>query len=325
MCVEYRKLGKWGIQVSELSFGSWITFGSELDVNSVKECMKCAFDNGINFFDNAEVYANGSSEMLMGEAFRLFPREEIVASTKIFWGGKSPNSVGLSWKHLVEGTKRSLKRLQLDYVDLLFCHRPDPNTPIEETVRAMNHIIQSGLAFYWGTSEWSRPQIEEAHQIATVNHLIPPAMEQPQYNLFHRYRVEKEYLPLYENFGMGTTIWSPLDSGILTGKYNEGIPAGSRLHTHNWLKEHLSQYKIEKVKKLQKIAEKLDASAAQLAIAWCLKNPHVSTVLLGATQISQIEHNLKAIHVKHLITDEILKEINELFSQDDLHLGAPQT
>lgn len=314
--MEYRKLGKWGIQVSELSFGSWITFGSELDVNSVKECMKFAFDNGVNFFDNAEVYANGVSEMLMGEAFKLFPREEVVASTKIFWGGKNPNSVGLSWKHLVEGTKRSLKRLQLDYVDLLFCHHPDPNTPIEETVRAMNHIIQSGLAFYWGTSEWSRPQIEEAHQIATVNHLIPPAMEQPQYNLFHRYRVEKEYLPLYENFGMGTTIWSPLDSGILTGKYNEGIPSGSRLHTHNWLKESLTQYKIEKVKKLQKIADKLNASAAQLAIAWCLKNPHVSTVLLGATQISQIEHNLKAVALKHLITDEILKEINDLFSQE---------
>jgi len=314
--MEYRKLGKHGIQLSELSFGSWITFGSELDIEGAKDCMKFAFDNGMNFFDNAEVYANGASEMLMGEALKLFPREEIVASTKIFWGGKSVNCNGLSWKHLVEGTKRSLKRLQLDYIDLLFCHRPDPNTPIEETVRAMNFLIQSGLIFYWGTSEWSRQQIEEAHQVATLHHLIGPAMEQPQYNLFHRYRVEHEYRPLYEHYGMGTAIWSPLDSGILTGKYNEGIPQGTRLHQHNWLRDHLSQFKIEKVKRLEKIATKMGVSTAQLAIAWCLKNPHVSTVILGASQVSQIQHNLKALSVKSLLTDEIIAEINVLFGPE---------
>jgi voltage-dependent potassium channel beta subunit len=312
--MEYRKLGKHGIRLSELSLGSWITFGAELDLNGAKECMKYAFDLGINFFDNAEVYGNGVSELLMGEALKMFPREEVVVSTKIFWGGKSVNSTGLSWKHLVEGTKASLKRLELEYVDLLFCHRPDPKTPIEETVRAMNHIIQAGHAFYWGTSEWTCSQIEEAHQIATLNHLIGPSMEQPQYNLFSRYRVEREYLPLYENYGMGTTTWSPLDSGILTGKYNEKIPPGSRLHTHNWLKEHLSAFKVEKVKKLQKIAETMGCSSAQLALAWCLKNPNVSTVILGASQVSQIEHNLKAIQVKHELTEAVLKEINTIFS-----------
>ncbi len=312
--MEYRKLGKWGIQLSELSFGSWITFGADLDSSGVKECIKFAFDNGINFFDNAEVYSNGASEMLMGDVLQLFPREEIVVSTKIFWGGKGPNSIGLSWKHLIEGAKNSLKRLQLDYVDLLFCHRPDPNTPVEETVRAMNHLIQQGLVFYWGTSEWSRSQIEEAHQIATLNHLIPPAMEQPQYNLFHRYRVEKEYASLYDSVGMGTTIWSPLDSGILTGKYNEGIPEKSRLHNHNWLQEHLSYTKVEKVRKLQKIADQLSASCAQLAIAWCLKNPHVSSVILGASQVSQIKHNLKAVQLKAHLTDEIMQQIDAIFS-----------
>jgi voltage-dependent potassium channel beta subunit len=314
--MEYRRLGKWGIQLSELSFGSWITFGAELDLNGARECIKFAFDNGINFFDNAEVYANGASELLMGQVLELFPREEIVVSTKIFWGGKGVNSTGLSWKHLVEGTKNSLKRLRLDYVDLLYCHRPDPNTPIEETVRAMNFIIQKGMAFYWGTSEWSRQQIDEAHQIAALHHLIPPAMEQPQYNLFHRHRVEKEYLPLYENYGMGTTIWSPLDSGILTGKYNDGIPEGSRLYSHNWLKDNLSSFKIEKVKKLQKIADKLGASTAQLSLAWCLKNPHVSSVIMGATQVAQIQHNLKAISLKYSLTDEIMREIDKLFSSE---------
>ena len=312
--MEYRKLGKWGIQLSELSFGSWITFGSTLDLTGVRECLKVAFDHGVNFFDNAEAYANGISEMLMGDVIQFFPRDEIVTSTKIFWGGKSVNSIGLSWKHLVEGTKRSLKRLGLEYVDLLFCHRPDPNTPIEETVRAMNHIIQSGMAFYWGTSEWSRAQIEEAHQIALLHHLIPPSMEQPQYNLFHRTRVEQEYLPLYEKYGMGITTWSPLSSGILTGKYNEGIPEGSRLYRNNWLKEHLNTAKIEKIGKLQKLAHELGVSSAQLSIAWCLKNPHVSTVILGASQVSQLEHNLQAIHVKKMITDALYAEINTIFA-----------
>jgi len=311
--MEYRRLGKWGLQLSELSFGSWVTFGETLDVNGAKECMKAAFDAGINFFDNAELYANGASEMLMGEALRLFCRDEIVVSTKIFWGGNSPNQTGLCWKHLVEGTKRSLKRMNLDYVDLLFCHRPDPHTPIEETVRAMNHIINQGWAFYWGTSEWSREQIEDAHHFARENHLIGPSMEQPQYNLFCRKRVEEEYLPLYSQYGMGTTIWSPLDSGILTGKYNEGLPPGSRLFRHEWLRENLTQTKIEKVKKLQKLATKIGATTTQLAIAWCLQNPHVSTVILGASDLKQLEHNLGAIRVKKEMSETLVKELDALF------------
>jgi len=313
--MEYRKLGKWGIKVSELSLGSWITFGAALDLDEATKCMKYAFDHGVNFFDNAEVYGNGTSEILMGKVLPLFPREEVVVSTKIFWGGSSVNSIGLSWKHLVEGTKNSLKRLNLDYVDLLFCHRPDPHTPVEETVRAMNYLIQAGLVFYWGTSEWSREQIEEAYEIAMIHHLIPPAVEQPQYNLFHRSRVEHEYQPLYENFGMGLTTWSPLDSGILTGKYNDGIPDNSRLAAHNWLKDHLSSFKIDKVKKLKKIADGLGISTAQLAIAWCLKNRHVSSVILGATSVEQVEHNLKAAEVKHQLTEEVMQELNALFRE----------
>jgi voltage-dependent potassium channel beta subunit len=314
--MQYRRLGKWGIQLSELSFGSWITFGEELDIDGVKECMRWAFDQGVNFFDNAELYGNGASELLMGEAVREYRREELVISTKIFWGGKAVNSTGLSYKHLIEGTKRSLGRLRLDYVDLLFCHRPDPHTPIEETVWAMNHLINSGLVFYWGTSEWPADLIEQAHLFCEKNHLIPPVMEQPQYNLFNRSRVEKEYAPLYEKRGMGTTIWSPLDSGILTGKYNEGIPKGTRLDRHEWLRENLSPFKIEKVKKFGKIAAELSCSCSQLAIAWCLKNPRVSTVILGASNLEQLKHNMEALRVKDAITDGHLAEINALFSQE---------
>lgn len=312
--MEYRRLGKWGLQVSELSLGSWITFGSTLDINSVKEIMKDAFDQGVNFFDNAEVYGSGASEMLMGEALKQFPRSECVVSTKIFWGGNKPNSIGLSWKHLVEGTKHSLQRLDLDYVDILYCHRPDPNTPIEETVRAMDHIIKSGLSFYWGTSEWSKEQIQEAHHFAEKYGCNLPAVEQPQYNLFHRYRVEKEYATLTKDHGMGLTIWSPLDSGILTGKYNEGIKKDSRLDRHKWLRDQLTEFKIQKVKQLQNIAEKLKVSCTQLAIAWCLKNPRVSSVILGVTSKEQLLHNLEAISLKDRLTDEIMKEINGLFS-----------
>lgn len=307
--MEYRRLGKSGLKLSELSFGAWVTFGSELDINGVRKCIRTAIDAGINFFDNAETYGDGVAELLMGEVLKDYPRESLVLSSKIFWGGHGPNQTGLSWKHLVEGTKNSLKRLQIDYLDLLFCHRPDPSTPIEETVRAMDHLIRSGYVFYWGTSEWSAEDINQAHTIAKEIHAIPPLMEQPQYNLFHRERVEKEYLPLYQKYGLGTTIWSPLDFGILTGKYNSGIPDDSRLKNHPELQKSLTEDKIRKVQALTTIANELECSMAQLAIAWCLKNQHVSSVITGASRPAQLEENLQAAQVKQQLTAEVMQKI----------------
>lgn len=307
--MEYRNLGKSGLKVSSLSFGSWITFGKNLDLDAARECMRIAYEAGVNFFDTAEVYANGIAEMILGELIKDYRRESLVISTKIFWGGNGPNDEGLSHKHLMEGLHNSLKRLQLEYVDLLFCHRPDPNTPIEETVRAMDILVRSGKIFYWGTSEWSASQIEEAHRIARQIGATPPLMEQPEYHLFHRNRVEEEYRPLYEKYGMGTTIWSPLDSGILTGKYNAGIPAESRLARESYLQQRLSSQKIEKVKKLGKIAEQLDCSLAQLAIAWCLKNPRVSTVITGASSSHQMQENLAALGVVRQISEDVRQQI----------------
>lgn len=304
--MEYRHLGKSGIKISALSFGSWITFGGNLDVQGVKQCMKVAHDNGVNFFDNAEAYANGASEFLMGEALKEYRRQELVISTKIFWGGRGINDTGLSWKHLVEGTKQSLKRMNLEYVDLLFCHRPDPLTPIEETVRAIDMLIKQGLVFYWGTSEWKASEIEAAFEIAYGINATPPTMEQPEYNLFKRNRVEEEYAPLYQKYGLGLTTWSPLDSGILTGKYNQGIPEHSRLHLHQELRNRLSDEKIAVVKKLEKIAKELDCTLSQLAIAWCLKNENVSSVITGASNPQQVEENMHAIHVKHQLTDQVM-------------------
>jgi voltage-dependent potassium channel beta subunit len=309
MTMEYRRLGKSGLKLSEISFGSWFTFGSNLDLDAARQLMKMAFDYGINFFDNAEVYANGASELIMGEVLRDFKREDLVVSTKIFWGGKGANAVGLSRKHLMEGTRNSLRRLQLSYVDLIYCHRPDTDTPIEETVRAMDAIIRSGAALYWGTSEWKRSQIEEAHQIAKQIGAIPPTMEQPEYNLFHRDRVEKEYASLYSEYGMGVTTWSPLSSGILTGKYNEGIPEKTRLAMHPEMRVLLTPEKIEKVKALALIARDLGCTLAQLAIAWCLKNTSVSTVLVGASNFQQLQDNLKATEVKRLLVPEVMKKI----------------
>jgi len=310
--MEYRKLGRAGIKLSELSFGSWITFGGSLDLTAVKQCMRLAFESGVNFFDNAEAYASGASEMLMGEALRDYRREDLVISTKIFWGGKGPNAGGLSWKHLVEGTRNSLRRLNLSYVDLLYCHRPDPETPIEETVRAMDYIVRSGLAFYWGTSEWSAEQIESAYLIAKEINAIPPTMEQPEYNLFHRDRVEREYLPLCEKKGLGLTTWSPLDSGILTGKYIAGIPKGTRLEQHPELKSRLTPDKISQVRALAGIADELNCSLAQLAIAWCLKNPYVSSVITGATNPHQVAENMQAVFVKHQLNEECMGKIEAI-------------
>lgn len=316
--MKYNKLGKSGLKVSEISFGSWLTFGNQLDTQLVKDTMKEAFKNGVNFFDNAEAYANGLSESLMGQALKEYRREDLIISTKIFWGGNGPNDKGLSRKHILEGTWNSLKRLQLNYVDLIFCHRPDPDTPIEETVYAMNYVINEGLAFYWGTSEWSADQIEQAFEIAEKRNLIAPTMEQPQYNMFVRDKVEKEFLDLFEKYHLGTTTWSPLASGLLTGKYNDGIPENSRLNKFKDIQEYLksnglfSDENIDRLKKLDKIAKNIDATMAQLAIAWILKNPNVSTVITGASSVNQVKENIKSVEIKEKLTDDIMNEIKNI-------------
>jgi len=318
--MEYRFLGKSGLKVSALSFGSWVTFGSQVGVDEAYEMMTAAYEAGVNFFDNAEAYNDGTAEVIMGEVIKRagWERESIVLSTKIFWGGEGPNDRGLSRKHIIEGLDASLDRLQVQYVDLLFAHRPDIHTPVEETVRAMNHVINQGKAFYWGTSEWSAQEIREAYGIARQEHLIPPLMEQPQYNMFHRERFEAEYRRLYDQIGLGTTIWSPLASGLLTGKYNEGIPEGSRadLEGYEWLKERftseVAQERIQKVGRLMPVAEELDCSMAQLALAWCLTNPHVSTVITGASDPSQVMENMKAIAVVEKLTPEVLARIEKI-------------
>ncbi len=314
--MKYNRLGKAGIQVSELSFGSWVTFGTQVNVGSAKQLMHKAFDAGVNFFDNAEAYEQGVSESVMGDVLRDFRREELVVSTKIFFGtAKGPNLTGLSRKHLFEGLKASLRRLQLDYVDLVFCHRPDPKTPIEETVLALSDLVRGGYAFYWGTSEWSAKEIEEAIRIARDYRAIAPSMEQPQYNMFWRERFEKEYRGLFETHQYGTTIWSPLASGLLTGKYNDGIPQDSRLARMEWLRTSfkdrglLDKQVTEKLRALEQVAKGVGASLAQLAIAWTLKNPNVSTVILGASRTEQLEENLKAGEVRDKLDDGVLKKI----------------
>ena len=313
--MQYNKLGKAGVRISEISFGSWITFSKQIGLNEVKALMHTAFDHGINFFDNAESYAHGEAEMLMGKAIKEFRREDLVISTKLFWGGNGPNDTGLSRKHLIEGIKNSLKRLQLDYVDLLFCHRPDPNTPIEETVLAIDYLVRKGLVFYWGTSEWSQRQIEAAYQIATSLNCIQPTMEQPKYNLFFREHLEKDYLPLFKKYSMGTTIWSPLASGVLSGKYNQGIPSDSRLAKEGWLVPDNFMPLIAKCKQLETIAKEINCTLAQLSIAWCLKNPNVSSVITGATKIEQLIENLGAVEIKPKLTAEVMKKIDGILNE----------
>ncbi len=320
--MEYRRLGKSGLWLSALSLGSWVTFGQQIDEDTAYQCMKVAFDAGVNFFDNAEAYAGGQAETVMGNIIKKagWKRSDLVISTKIFWGGDGPNDKGLSRKHVIEGMNASLKRLQMDYVDLVFCHRPDIHTPIEETVWAMNYLIQQGKVFYWGTSEWSAQQIMEAYGIARREHLIPPLMEQPEYNMFARERVEREYAPLYREIGLGTTIWSPLASGLLTGKYNQGIPQGTRatLKGYEWLREEFeseeTKRKIEKVKQLEPIAKEIGCSLAQLALAWCLKNPNVSTVITGASKPEQVKENLKALDFVDNLDDQVLERIEAILA-----------
>ena len=317
--MEYRNLGRSGLKVSALSFGSWVTFDKQVDVDAAVEEMKTAFDGGMNFFDNAEAYEQGKSELVMGKALKKlgWKRDEYVVSTKIFWGGSGPNQIGLSRKHLLEGTRAALERLQLEYVDLVFCHRPDPETPIEETVRAMSYLVNQGYALYWGTSEWSAYAIRAAYDIAAREHLVPPTMEQPEYNMLFRERFEVEYDPLYRDFGMGTTIWSPLSSGILTGKYGKGISEGRlTLSGYEWLRERWEsedgRKQIGTVEKLRPVADGLGASLAQLALAWTLKNPNVSTCITGASRTSQITENLKAMDILPKLTDEIMEELDKI-------------
>ena len=318
--MEYRSLGSSGLKVSALSLGAWVTYGSQVGEDVAMECMAAAFDAGVNFFDNAEAYASGGAEEVVGNVIKRagWKRSDLVVSTKIFWGGPGPNDTGLSRKHIMEGVDAALRRLQLDYVDLVFCHRPDLHTPIEETVRAMNTVIQQGKAFYWGTSEWDAAQITQAAEIARREHLIGPQMEQPQYNMLHRARVEVEYAPLYENYGLGTTIFSPLASGLLSGKYNDGIPDGSRFSLPNmsWLQSRLDGEEgaraLEAVRAVGGIASELGVTTAQLALAWCLKNPRVSTVITGASRAEQVVENMRALDVVSQLDATVMAKIDSV-------------
>lgn len=318
--MEYRNLGGSGLKLSALSLGAWVTYGGQVGEETAYQCMTAAYEAGVNFFDNAETYASGNAEIVMGNVLKRlgWKRSDLVISTKIFWGGDGPNDTGLSFKHISEGVDASLKRLQMDYVDLVFCHRPDIDTPVEETVWAMNQVIRQGKAFYWGTSEWSAAMIMEAHAVARREHLIPPAMEQPQYNMFHRQRFESEYAPLFRTVRMGTTIWSPLASGLLTGKYNKGIPAGTRfdLPGYEWLREmrdsEEGQKKLKKTAALAGVAKDIGCSTAQLALAWCLKNPNVSTVITGASRAEQVHENMKAMDFVQSLTPEIMQCIEDI-------------
>lgn len=325
--MEYRRLGKSGLKVSALSFGSWVTFGHQLDVDAALKIMQVAYDAGVNFFDNAEVYARGQSELIMGKVLQKagWRRDSYVVSSKVLWGAvdnPAPTQQGLSRKHVVEACHQAMQRLQVDYLDLYFCHRPDPEVPIEEVVWTMTNLIQQGKVLYWGTSEWSAQQLMEAYSVARQYNLIPPTMEQPQYNMFHRHRVEIEYGRLYDAIGLGTTIWSPLASGILTGKYNDGIPEDSRvnLEGYEWLRKSLmsekGQQRVAKVRELTAVAEDLNTNMARLAIAWCLKNPNVSTVILGASRLEQLEDNLKAAEVVQQLTDDVMERITEILDND---------
>ena len=321
MEMQYRRLGQAGIKVSVLSFGSWVTFAKQLPLDNALACMQAAHDAGVNFFDNAEAYEKGESEKLMGQALKElgWARETYLVSTKFFWGivpGVNTKNT-LNRKYLRQAMERSLERFGLDFIDLVFCHRPDPETPIEETVFTMSEMVSSGKAHYWGTSEWSAQELLVAYEIAEKYHLHKPTMEQPQYHLFHRERLEEEYASLFKKYQMGTTIWSPLASGMLSGKYLDGIPADSRanLPGYEWLREKLTdQTTLNKVKKLKVISDRLGCSLSQLALAWCASNPNVSTVITGASRVEQVHENMKSLDVLELITPDVKQEIEEAVS-----------
>lgn len=315
--MQYRRLGSSGLQLSALSFGTWVTFGRQLDRAKARELFACAFDHGVNYFDSSETYAAGDAERLIGEVLvdLRWPRDAYCVSSKVFFGAvhdPKPTQKGLSRKHVTEACHQALKRLGVDYLDCYFCHRPDPETPVAETVWAMDTLIRQGKVLYWGTSEWPVDAIREAHAVAAREHLHAPTMEQPQYNLLHRERVEVEYAPLYAEFGMGTTIWSPLASGVLTGKYLHGVPADSRmaLPEYQWLHQRYADAEMARVAKLLPMAAELGITPAQLAIAWCLRNPHVSTVMLGATRRGQLEENLAALAAVDKLDDGVLQRID---------------
>jgi voltage-dependent potassium channel beta subunit len=321
--MEYKNLGKSGLKVSRLSLGSWLTFGKQIENNIASDLMDLAYDKGVNFFDNAEIYARGESERVMGEILskRDWQRDSYIVSSKAFFGrgGELPTQKGLSRKHLVEACEAALQRMKLDYLDLYYCHRPDKETPISETVWTMHNLIQQGKILYWGTSEWSAQEIMEAHMVAERYNLIGPTMEQPQYNMLHRDKVEVEFDQIYKTVGLGTTIWSPLGSGILTGKYNEGMAEKTRLSMDGmeWLKDKsLVEENLEKVRKLTGLAKEIGTTMPKLAIAWCLKNENVSTAILGASKVSQLEETLTAIDDVQLLTAEVMEKVNGILDNE---------
>ena len=319
--MEYRRLGRSGLQLSVLSFGSWVTFHKQIDDSVADELMGIAYDRGVNFFDNAETYALGESEKMMGRVLKKknWDRTSYTVSSKAFFGSRGkenkPNQTGLSRKHLVEACHEALQRLQVDYLDLYYCHRPDPSVPVEDVVWTMHNLITQGKVLYWGTSQWSGAEIMEAHRVAQQYHLIGPTMEQPQYNMFDRNKMELDYLPVFQNVGLGTTIWSPLAAGFLTGKYLVGVPEGARLGIKGfeWLRDRwLKEDRIEKLRKLVDLANDLDVSMASLAIAWTIKNPNVTTAILGATRKEQLVQNFEALEVLPLLSPEVLEKIEEI-------------
>lgn len=318
--MEYRTLGKAGLKLSALSYGSWVTFGTQVNESLALDLMKTAYDAGVNFFDNAEVYSGGKSEIIMGKVLKKlgFRRDSFCVSSKVLMGGDLPTQKGLSHKHVIDACHAALHRLQVDYLDLYFCHRPDPATPIEETVRAMHTLIMQGKILYWGTSEWNVDQIQSAYGIARQYNLTPPTMEQPEYNLFERNKLEKEYLGLFKNEGLGTTIWSPIASGLLSGKYNNGIPEHTRLDVkgYEWLREKFEsqdwKIKIEKVRQLSKVADEAGIPMVNLALGWCLQNRNVSTIILGASKVKQLEQNLQTFNYMDQFTPDLLDKIEEI-------------
>lgn len=316
--MHYRRLGRSGLKVSELSLGAWITFGNQVDEAHAVEIIKAAYEQGVNYFDNADVYAAGAAESVMGKAIKDLPRESLVISSKVFWPTMpGPNGRGLSRKHITESVHASLKRLQLDYLDLYFCHRFDVDSPVEEVVRTMDDLVHQGKILYWGTSEWTASQIVQAFAIARQYGLVPPTMEQPQYNMFHRERLEDELLPLAHEFGIGFTTWSPLYYGLLSGKYNAGIPEGSRaaMTEMGWIRDRFTPEKIDKVRKLTVMAVEMGVTTAQLALAWILHRKEVSSVITGATRVEQLDENLGAAEVVEKLTEDVLDAIEKILEE----------
>ena len=316
--MEYRRLGRAGLKVSALSIGSWVTYGGQVDDGAARRCLLAAYEGGVNFFDNAEAYAGGEAELVVGRVLRELRRESLVISSKVFWGGSGPNDRGLSRKRVVEACHAALRRLQVDYLDLYLCHRPDPDTPLDETVRAMDDLVRQGKVLYWGTSEWSAVQVEAAYATAEALGATPPSVEQPQYHMFHRRRVEQELAPLYASRGLGTTTWSPLASGLLTGKYNDGVPEGSRasMASMSWLVPRFTADRIATVRELTEVADDLGCSMAQLALAWAVRDPtQVSTVITGASRAAQVEQNLASLDFVASLTPQVLGRIDSILER----------